>query len=70
MYLFQVLLNQEKGEDWRFEEILLQGHVVSVSGLVELGKGHDWRFEEILLQDHVVSVSGLVEPGEGRGLEV
>ena len=43
LYLFQVLLNQEKVEDWRFEEILLQGHVVSVSGLVELGEAKGWE---------------------------
>jgi len=39
LYLFQVWWNQEKGQDWRFEESLLQDHVVSISGLVEPGKG-------------------------------
>ena len=39
MYLFKVWLNQEKGEDWKFEESLLQDHVVSVSGLVEPEEG-------------------------------
>ena len=31
LYLFQIWLNQKKGQDWRFEESLLQGHFVSVA---------------------------------------